>query len=668
MDRFGRNRPEAFPKWCDTGKKTYDRLRHTLGEKGEVIWDVRNDTHLPHYDHIEMTGLKVSSIISYGVDEDSLLKMNRHLIFPSLRMIPNETRGSLTHNFPVETSQVVYVDGRMIKDEKVTQIEIYGELKLTSVTNEGLQVVRRLFPSMKKKALLEHVTVVNISEKPLDVEIRNPDYYEESIKEESVESFYCIEANILEAVGVQKIKPGASVDGTIVYSARSSYETIFIDATQEAIKRKEFLDEIEGKLILETPDSVVNDAFRMTKWRTSESIIKTKGGLMHAPGGGDYYAALWTNDQCEYVNPLFPFMGYELGIKQSINAYEHFMRFMDQEGIKPLVSSIVAEGDSYWNGAGDRGDAAMFMYGASRFVLALGDAVITERLWPGIKWCLTYNLSKINSDGVVESDSDELENRFESGKANLFTSCLVYDGLQSVAMLIEAMAFEHENSKYYLDKASDLKEAIETYFGKRVEGYESYQYYQGNKVLRSWICMPLVVGIDERAEGTIEAMFNSRLWTEDGLSTQAGEETFWDRSTLFALRGTFYANRSEVAYEHLMSYTKNRLLGEHVPYPVEAYPEGNQRHLAGESALYVRIFIEGVFGIRPTGFKSFTMKPSLPLAWPTIKLSNIYIGGDSMDIFIETINETYLVTITYQDGQMMSKHLDKGETLKVFIP
>ncbi len=38
----------------------------------------------------------------------------------------------------------------------------------------------------------------------------------------------------------------------------------------------------------------------------------------------------------------------------------------------PLVSSIVAEGDSYWNGVGDRGDAAMFAYGALRFALAYG--------------------------------------------------------------------------------------------------------------------------------------------------------------------------------------------------------------------------------------------------------------------------------------------------------
>ena len=57
--------------------------------------------------------------------------------------------------------------------------------------------------------------------------------------------------------------------------------------------------------------------------------------------------------------------------------------------------------------------------------------------------------------------------------------------------------------------------------------------------------------------------------------------------------------------EHMAYYSQQRLLGEHVPYPIEAWPEGNQRHLSAESALYCRIVTEGIFGIRPTGFNSF---------------------------------------------------------------
>ena len=49
-----------------------------------------------------------------------------------------------------------------------------------------------------------------------------------------------------------------------------------------------------------------------------------------------------------------------------------------------------------------------------------------------------------------------------------------------------------------------------------MEGYDTYHYYEGNDILRSWICIPLTVGISERKEGTIQALFSPRLWTENG--------------------------------------------------------------------------------------------------------------------------------------------------------
>ena len=91
------------------------------------------------------------------------------------------------------------------------------------------------------------------------------------------------------------------------------------------------------------------------------------------------------------------------------------------------------EGEGFWNGAGDRGDQAMIAYGAGRFALARGERKTAEELWPLIEWCLEYSRRKIDKNGVVASDSDELENRFPSGDANLCTSALYYDALISAA-------------------------------------------------------------------------------------------------------------------------------------------------------------------------------------------------------------------------------------------
>ena len=184
-----------------------------------------------------------------------------------------------------------------------------------------------------------------------------------------------------------------------------------------------------------------------------------------------------------------------------------------------------AEGLDIWNGVGDRGDAAMIAYGASRYLLARASREEAEQLWPLVTWCLEYCNHKLNKEGVVASDTDELENRFPSGDANLCTSSLYYDALISASCLARELG--KGNAGVYRKQAAILRKNIEKYFGASVEGFDTYAYYKGNDILRSWICIPLTVGIDERAEATINALFSPRLWTENGLLTQAGSDTFW---------------------------------------------------------------------------------------------------------------------------------------------
>jgi hypothetical protein len=119
------------------------------------------------------------------------------------------------------------------------------------------------------------------------------------------------------------------------------------------------------------------------------------------------------------------------------------------DAYNPIPSSIIAEGTDIWNGAGDRGDAAMIAYGASRFALSQGDPVIAEELWPLIAWCLEYNRRHLNARGVVTSNSDELEGRFPSGEANLCTSSLYYDALISAVYLGKSMGKEPEIVQAY---------------------------------------------------------------------------------------------------------------------------------------------------------------------------------------------------------------------------
>jgi hypothetical protein len=387
--------------------------------------------------------------------------------------------------------------------------------------------------------------------------------------------------------------------------------------------------------------------------------------LLHGPGGGQYYAAVWANDQAEYANPFFAFLGDPTATESAMASFRLFARFMNPE-YKAIPSSITGEGDTFWHGAGDRGDAAMIAYGAARFALANGKRETAEELWPLIEWCLEFSRRKVTSDGVVASDSDELEGRFPAGKANLCTASLYYDALLSAAMLGKELGKPSEQLSAYDQQARSMRDAIERYFGANVEGFNTYRYYDGNAVLRAWICIPLTVGIYDRADDTVKALFSPRLWTADGLATEAGKPTFWDRSTLYALRGVFAAGATRQALDYLTYYSNRRLLGDHVPYPIEAWPENNQRHLSAESALYCRIYTEGFFGIRPTGFRAFTITPRLPDRWPAMKLSNVHAFGDTFDLSVTRADGGKLKIDLTRDGKPpVSKTMADNETATI---
>lgn len=342
-----------------------------------------------------------------------------------------------------------------------------------------------------------------------------------------------------------------------------------------------------------------------------------------------------------------------------------FGNYMNEQYDK-LPSSIIAEGLDTWGGAGDRGDAAMIAYGASRYALARGDKQEAEQLWPLIEWCLEYSRRQLNEEGVVKSDADELENRFPAGEANLCTSSLYYDALNSAVYLGKELGKPAKQISDYRKRAVLLRENIDRYFGGNVEGFDTYHYYKGNDVLRSWICIPLTVGIYDRKEATVSALFSPRLWTKDGLLTQAGSETFWDRSTLYALRGVFACGETEKALGYLQYYSNTRLLGEHVPYAIEAWPEGNQRHLSAESGLYARIVTEGLFGIRPTGLRSFTCTPRLPKIWENMALRKIRAFNANFDILVERRSQEKIrVTIVCNGKHVLKKTIEDGASLQV---
>ncbi len=652
--------------------------RWTIQPDGSIEWKI--DGRLPHSDHIEMSGKKVSLWMQYGVDSSGKSSFVRTIVFPTYRLLPQRTIAHLTYNVNDGDLPRILINDRLLKagvynaavandqPETVLFIRQNGIMEVHSVIGRDKNILlkRSFFPSVDKPLAIEKLIFINTGKQALKVEmewLRKETAPSANRMKEGPHKFIISTIN----AGEKSLAPNDSIQFAISYQAVRGDEPIIVpDIFLEEKARKDRVKDIISLLRLETPETVLNTMFDFAKIRSTESIYDTKGGLMHGPGGLRYYAAIWANDQAEYVNPFFAFLGDETGNKSVMNSFRLFARYMNPD-YKPIPSSIIDQGDGTWHGAKDRGDMAMIAYGAGRFALAYGNKDSAMVLWPLIEWCLEYLKRNINEDGVVFSNSDELENRFPAGKANLNTSSLYYDALLSAALLGKLLNKSPELIKNYEKDTRQIRTNIEKYFGATVEGFDTYRYYKGNDTLRAWITTPLTVDIFDRKEGTIAALFSPRLWTEDGLASLAGHKTFWDRSTLYGLRGVFAAGETENALTFLRYYSKRRLLGEHVPYAVEAYPEGNQRHLSAESGLYCRIYTEGMFGMRPLSFNSFNCTPRLPVTWNSMALRNMHSFGNVFDLEVKRSAPGILEITIKKDQQEKKYTIKEGGTLKIIL-
>lgn len=288
--------------------------------------------------------------------------------------------------------------------------------------------------------------------------------------------------------------------------------------------------------------------------------------------------------------------------------------------------SIICGGTDNFGCAGDRGDAEMYLYGLSRVLLTQGKHPNAEQK-KALEWCVDYIRRNLTADGVVYSDSDELENRISSG-VNLNTSSLAYGGLGYYAILLKRIG---ENTDEVLALQKTIEMGIESYFGGEVSGYRTYHYHKGCDVIRAWNCLPVYMGIMNRAKDTLKSI-DEKLWVSGSCRSTEGEKILWDRSALYYIMALFRAGEQEQAWTKLKEYSETRLLGDHVPYAVEAYPEGGMRHLSAESGLFCRVFTDGLLNI---GFdeKGYTLNYVLPKEINEISVKNICLNGKT-----ETIN------------------------------
>lgn len=637
-----------------------------ITDRKSILWDLTSEVRLPHKDNIEMSGKNVASIIYYEIDEERNLKIDKDIIFPQLRTFnksnePNwkKYRAYFRKEISDKLSPSISYNDVTIVPSKVDSIEIGGMITFYYTPIQGLKITKTIYPSMDDRLLVEEWNVENMDDLVKEISISNFQFTQSEIGYNGDYSFV-IDAD---TKNFKTLSAKSTYTFPIYFGATLNTEKASsFNMTAAKKSRLDFLKICQEHLVLETPNDVLNKLFYFSKIRASESIYNSSMGLVHSPGGGNYYVGIWANDQVEYSGPFFPYLGYSNGNLAAYNAYNMFMKNMPTDD-SHIAYAFEVDGNFPMTHL-DRGDAAMIAYGTSQYLLASGNIDQAKHLWPLLEWSLEYcNLNK-NEQGAVISESDEMEGRIETGTANLSTSSLYYGGLKNSIRISEALNMS-DKAKLYSHRMVQMEKVIEDYFGASIEGLSTYKYFDENKFLRHWICLPLVMGITKRKDATLSALFD-KLWTENGIlveyipEIEIDKTTFWDRATLYALKGALKVGEVELAQIKLLEYSTKRLLGNHVPYPIEAFPENDMKHLSAESALYCRVFIEGLLGIEPLGFSEIRITPKLPRGWSHLSLKQIFLCGIPVDIFI-TREEDGLQLLVQTSESVLFKGLIENE-------
>ena len=557
-----------------------------------------------------------------------------------------------------ESSPEVRVNDQPLKSEFPSSVTFDGLLTLTYPASAGVVVTRTVYPSMARALVIEEWQVRNTTGKRVVVTVA-PARKATPVGEDIAIVWNC------PGVKAAAVKAGGVLSFSTCVQARLAAEAdLAVNVAAERGARRALAEAAwNGPGRLETPEPALDAAFALQKFHVLETPIETIKGVITHNGSLTYSPGIWANDPVEYSSPVFPFFGDAELNRASMNMYRVWQDYCQEKGIIPFPGSF--EGPALKLTQRERGDDAMVLYGLSKFLLFQGDRAAAEELWPLIEFSAASVLRHTTAEGIVASETDEMEGRYPTGTANLSTSSLAYGGYRLAARLAQSLG--KPVAAEYDQRAEALRKGIEAYFGAEVEGFKTYRYYKENTTLRGWILLPLAMGITERQEATVAALMSDKLWPHRfagaDILAESTRPTEWGRETYYALRVLFKAGHTEEALDITRRVVQAQIFGSKGPYPDE-----DAIDMLCPGSLYPRVFTEGMFGIVPTGLDSFECTPWLPKAWPRMALRDLRAFGRAWDLVVERAGDQQKVTVRSRGKTVMTGMGPAGKTYSVSFP
>jgi hypothetical protein len=87
--------------------------RWAIQPDGSIEWKI--DSRLPHNDHIEMSGEKVSLWMQYAVDTSGRSNYVRTIVFPTYALLPASTTAHMMYNVNDGDLPRILINNRLLK-------------------------------------------------------------------------------------------------------------------------------------------------------------------------------------------------------------------------------------------------------------------------------------------------------------------------------------------------------------------------------------------------------------------------------------------------------------------------------------------------------------------------------------------------------------------------
>lgn len=578
---------------------------------------------------LEQNGLQAAYIMCFS--EDGVCFQQSRIFFPSLFAYPGNPRGYLQASFE---HRPLAKNLRRVKYDGV-------QLQLTFKGTEEVLVTLAVSPSHPL------IWMTMLHQKPQVPEIAQGTR----------------KRTLICNAGPHRVwKHEEWITRTYVEIAYTCFDHHNFRATADIAARTHLVNAWSNAMAFDCPEPELCVALQFAKIRTCEAIFRTaRSGIVHSPGGGMFYSGVWTNDQAEYATPVLAMLGLKgsLPREAAINSVRVLASWFDYD--VPQVPYSV-EVDGGYIGRLDRGDAAMFAWGASLMILTCADESVTDEFFPHVKFTCKVLLDRIalSDEGIVQSVSDELEGRYPTGSANLSVNCISILALESAAEAALS-ANEVSLSKQYAASASGLRVNVHRHF--RAPGPRKYKYFAECDVGRGWACLAALAQLPDGTQALWYSL--NELWGEDGVRVAEGNPDVWDRCSLYAIRAAYRFGSVETATERLLELVRKRLrTGVAAPY----MQENNSSHaqLAAESALLLRVVTEGLLGIQVGSGMTIVLTPQCPFSWPGYSVRNLFIGEVcfSFDVRQDSPNDRLTVQTATSETSITTR-LVRGERLRI---